>query len=228
MGGRNVSRIAWLAVLSLAAALVAGCATTGADSPEVVKLQARAAYERAVAHIKEGQASLALTALQEAIRLDPTAALYENTLGWLFLDRGRPDLALEHFSRATSLDPAYADAHLNTGVALAESGRWEEAVVAYRKALNSPTLGSPEAAHQNLGLALFNLKRYKEAEAELRFAISLDPAKEAPYYNLGLVYTAEERKEEARLAFRRARDLAPNSPFGRAAADRLRSLGDGG
>jgi Tfp pilus assembly protein PilF len=212
----------------MSAALVAGCAATGADAPEVVRLQARAAYERALNHIKDGQAPLALTALQESIALDPTAALYENTLGWLFLDRGRPDRALEHFSRAASLDPTYADAHLNTGVALAESGRWEEAVAAYRRALNTPTLGNPHVAHQNLGLALFNLKRYKEAEAELRFAISLDPAREAPYYNLGLVYAAEERKDDARLAFRRARDLAPDSPFGRAAAARLRDLGEGG
>lgn len=228
MGGRNVSRIARLAVLAMVVALGAGCATTGAEAPEIVKLQARAAYERALAHIKDGQAPLALTALQEAIALDPTVALYENALGWLLLDRGRPDMALEHFTRATSLEPAYADAYLNTGVALAESGRWEEAVTAYRKAINTPTLGSPDVAHQNLGLALYNLRRYREAEAELRFAISLDPAKQGPYYNLGLVYTAENRKEEARLAFRRARDLAPTSPFGRAAAQRLRDLGEGG
>lgn len=228
MGGKNVSRIGRLAALAIGAALLAGCASTGAQSPEIVKLQARAAYERALGNIKDGQAALALTALLEAVALDAESALYENTLGWLLLDRGRPDLALQHFTRATALDPTYGDAYLNTGVALAESSRWEEAVAAYRKALNIPTLASPEIAHQNLGLALFNLKQYREAEAELRFAISLDPAREAAYYNLGLVYTAEERKDEAKLAFRRARELAPNSPFGRAAAEHLRTLGDGG
>jgi Tfp pilus assembly protein PilF len=42
---------------------------TGA--PEMKVLQARAAHERGMAHMREGQPSAALTALQEAATLDP-------------------------------------------------------------------------------------------------------------------------------------------------------------
>jgi hypothetical protein len=51
---------------------------------------------------------------------------------------------------------------------------------------------------------------------------------QAAYYNLGLVLVAGKRHEEARAAFRQARQLAPDSPFGQAALERLKALGDGG
>jgi Flp pilus assembly protein TadD len=51
---------------------------------------------------------------------------------------------------------------------------------------------------------------------------------QAAYYNLGLVLSAENRSDEARVAFRRARQLAPETPFGQAASERLKALGDGG
>ncbi|MBI4560488.1 MAG: tetratricopeptide repeat protein, partial [Candidatus Rokubacteria bacterium] len=140
----------------------------------------------------------------------------------------RPDLAVAEFRRAIEIEPSLADAHVHLGVALAEARQWEEAVPAYRKALSLPRLTVPHQAQQNLGLALYHLKRYREAEEALRFAISLDPEMEAAYYNLGLLLTSQDRKEEARAAFRRAQELAPDSPFGRAAADRLRALGEGG
>ena len=87
---------------------------------------------------------------------------------------------------------------------------------------------SPDTAHQNLGVALYNLRKFKEAEDELRFAIRLEPTLEAAFYHLGLVMVAQNRRDEARAAFRQARQLAPNSPFGQAAVERLKALGEGG
>jgi len=101
-------------------------------------------------------------------------------------------------------------------------------VGAYRKALELPRLTVPDLAHQNLGLALLHLKRYREAEQSLRFALSLDPQMQAAYYNLGLLFVAEQRTEDAKAAFRRARQLAPDSAFGQAALERLKALGEGG
>jgi len=51
---------------------------------------------------------------------------------------------------------------------------------------------------------------------------------QAAYYNLGLVLVAENRSEEAKAVFRQARRLDPNTPFGQAALERLKSLGEGG
>jgi len=166
-----------------------------------------------------------MTALQEAISVNPNQAVYRDTLGVVLLELGRPDMAIEHFKKAVEIDPIYADAYFHMGTALAEARKWDDAVAAYKKALSLPTLTIPESANQNLGLALYHLKRYQEAEQTLRFAISLDPKLQAAYYNLGLVFVAENRKEEATAAFRQASQLAPDSPVGQAAQDRLKALG---
>jgi Tfp pilus assembly protein PilF len=224
MGGESVSTRG--VAITLLALCLGGCASTTVTEPE--RLRARAAYERALTHVNERQPSPALGALKEAVSIDPTTAVYRDTLGLVYLELGRTDLAIEELRKAVELDPKLADAHFHLGTAYAEAGRWEEAVASYRAALALPTLTIHDYVHQNLGLALYHLKRYPEAESSLRFALSLDPKMQAAYYNLGLVLVAEQRPEEARAAFRRARQLAPDSPFGQAAQDRLRALGDGG
>ena len=100
--------------------------------------------------------------------------------------------------KAVELDPKLADAHFHLGTASPKSGRWEEAVASYRRALALPTLTIHDFVHQNLGLALYHLKRYPEAESSLRFALSLDPKMQAAYYNLGLVLVAERRSRRGR------------------------------
>jgi tetratricopeptide (TPR) repeat protein len=222
----SVSRTARLVVLGALLGLAA-CSGTGQPS-EVQRLQARAAFERGVKHFADREAAPALAALQEAVALDPTSALYRDTLGLVFAQLQRPDLALEQFRRAIELEPQYADAHFHLGVALAEATRWGEAVAAYQTALSLPTLTVPDLARQNLGLALYHLGRYHDAEQELRFAIGLSPEMQAAYHHLGLVLAAEGRRDEARQAFNRARELGPDTPFGQAAGLQLRALGEKG
>jgi tetratricopeptide (TPR) repeat protein len=81
-------------------------------------------------------------------------------------------------------------------------------------------------AQRALGWLALSSGAYAEAEQALRFALSLDPKLQAAYYNLGLVLAAEKRPEEAKESFRRARQLGPDNPFGQAALERLRAMGD--
>ena len=218
----------WVALAVLAAG-IAGCASGASKaSADMRQLQARAAYERGLQHLRDKQPGLALGALQQAVTTDDSVAVYWNTLGWLNLQLGRFDEALPKFRKAVELDPAFAEAQLNIGVVLAETASWEEAASAYRKAIALPTLSTPHVAYQNLGLAYYHLKRYREAEEALRFAITLDPQLAPAFYHLGLVFTVQNRSDDAKAAFRRARDLAPQTPFGQAAIQRLQALGDGG
>jgi len=208
------------------AALLGGC--TSAKAAQMKRLQAQNAYERGLTQAKQGQSALALSSLQEAIALDPGSALYHDSLGLLLLDLGRVDLALPELTKSTELDPNRGDSLFHLGTALAEARRWDDAVAAYRKAILQPSLTVLDLAHQNLGLALFHLGRYREAEDALRFALSLDPKLQAAYYNLGLVLTAQKRPDEAKALFRRTQQMAPETPFGRAAVERLKAMGEGG
>jgi Tfp pilus assembly protein PilF len=215
-------------LVPLVAVLALGACATARQAAEVQRLQARAAFERGVKHFEDREGPQALAALREAIALDPTSARYRDVLGVLLSQLQRPDLALEQFQEAVALDGQFADAHFHLGVARAESMRWEDAVASYRQALALPSLTVPDLAHQNLGLALYHLRQYPEAEQELRFAISLSPQMQAAYHHLGLVLVAQGRVDEARVAFTRARSLGAESPFGQAAAKQLNALGGEG
>lgn len=228
MGGWKVStKQAFLIAMAAVSLVTAGCASTKHAS-DLDRLKAQGAYERAIGHMQAREGGAALTAAQEAVAFDGNVAAYRDLLGLIYLQLQRPDLAVEHFQRAVQIDPKFADAHFHLGTALAESRRWEEAVATYRTAIALPSITVPDFAHQNLGVALYNLRRYREAEQALRFAISLDPRLQAAYYHLGLLFNAEQRQEEAKAAFRYARQLGPDSPFGQAAADHLKAMGEGG
>jgi len=215
--------------------LLAGCAKPSSskveDTLQMRTLQARAAYERGTTALDNQQVGIAVTAFQEAAHLDPTVALYADSLGAVLLQMRQVDGALAWLDRAVKIDPTYGDAHLHRATALFMAGRLEEAVAGYRRALSLPSLTVPHVAHQNLGYALYALKRYREAEQSLRFALSLEaqePTMAATYVNLGLVLIADGRREEAKAMFRRARELAPNSASARDATEQLKALGDGG
>ena len=210
--------------VAVCATLLSGCASTGPT--EVQRLQAQNAYERGLSFLKDGQPAPALSALQEAVNLDPTQAVYRDSLGVVLLQLGNLDQAIAELSRTVQIDPRLGDAQFHLGTALAEARRWEEAVAAYQRAVALPTLTVPEYAYQNLGLALYHIKKYPDAEKTLRFALGLDPKLQAAHYNLGLVLLAEKRPAEARESFLRARQLGPDNPFGQAASERLRAMGD--
>jgi Tfp pilus assembly protein PilF len=212
--------------------LLAGCATKPAtgvqDTREMKVLQARSAYDRGVKHLEARETVAAFNAFREAVLIDDTVAQYHDALGVALLQLQRPDVALAHFERALALDPTFSNALFHVGLTLTEMRRWAEALGTLKKAVATPTLPVPQLAWQALAIAMLNLGQLTEAEGALRFAINLDPDMSSAYYNLGLVLVASNRKAEARTAFRRVRELAPESAFGQAAAERLKALGNGG
>ena len=212
--------------------VLAGCATTSTtgvqDTKDMKVLQARAAYDRGVKHMDAREIAAAFNAFREAVLLDDGVAHYHDALGVAFLQLQRPDLALPRFERALALDPNFGNALFHVGLTLTEMRRWADAADTLKRAVAMPMLPVPQLAWQALAVALLNLGQLNEAEGALRFAINLDPEMSSAHYNLGLVLVAANRKDEARTAFRRARQLAPESAFGQAAAERLKALGNGG
>jgi len=214
----------WL-VLGLVLTTLAACAT-GREA-KVRRLRAQAVYDLALTDLREGRTSAGLASLKEAISLDPRQAVYQNTLGLVHLNLKNLPQAMEAFTKALELNHDYAEAQHYLGVTLAESGRWEEAIKAYQKALAMPSNAHADAVYTNMGWAYYNLDRLEEAESALRQALRLEPTLGPAYYHLGLVLLKAGRGEEAKAAFRRALELAPDSEFGRAARAHLKALGGG-
>lgn len=231
MRGWGVSRLAaGTVVIPLAAALLAGCGLLreAEREAEVRRLRAQSTYERAMTDLGEGRTAIGLSGLQEAVSLDPANATYRNALGVAYLGLKRNQEALAELSRAVELDRAYGDAHHNLGTVYAETGKWEEAVRAYKEALSAPGYSNYEGTYHNLGWAYYNLGRLQEAEESFRLVLKLAPRATSAYYMLGLVLLKGGHRDEARVAFRRARELGPDTPYGMAAERHLRALGEGG
>ena len=226
--GRGLSRfwtLGWVAI-GLGAAVLAGCAS--GKQTEVTRLQAQSAFERGVAEFNDGRLAMAISSLQEAVQLDPSVAQYSNALGVVYLGLGRSPEALEEFKRAVDLNPRWGEARHNLGVAYATVGKWREAIQQYREALAVPGYSDLENTYHNLGWAHYNLDRLQEAEESFRMVLRLSPKFVSAYYHLGLVLVKAGRRDEARAAFRQARELGPDTPLGLSAKEHLKALGEGG
>ncbi|KMP10487.1 hypothetical protein UR09_06090 [Candidatus Nitromaritima sp. SCGC AAA799-A02] len=81
------------------------------------------------------------------------------------------------------------------GNALSREGRFEEAVDAYKRSIE--TKPSATVAHFNLGLAYKNLNRMEEAAAAFERTVELEPGNLDARYSLGNVYNHLERWEDA-------------------------------
>jgi len=132
------------------------------------------------------------------------------------------------FQKAVEIDPTYGDAFHNLGSSLAEQGKWEEAIGAYKKALAQPVYSSPETTYNNMGYAYWALDRKQEAEEAFRAALQLEPKLVPSHFWLGVLLQKEGKRDEARLHLRAARDLEPTSLLGQRASEVLKALGDGG
>jgi len=223
-----LSRRAGPLVLALAL-LALGCQSTAQKKEaDVRRLHARALYEQALTNLSERRLSLGLSALKQAIDLDPDNPIYRNALGVVMLDLKRPTEAQVELEKAVQLDPNYAEAQHNLGLCYAEQGRFADAIAAYRRALAIPTYTTPEVAYHNMGNAYLAMGRLQEASESYRAALQLDPKQVGSLYSLGIVLVREGRREEAKAVFRRTLELEPASPFGQAATEALKNLGEGG
>ena len=76
--------------------------------------------------------SAALLRLQKLLDVGKDSALLRFGLGFEYLRAGDPGTAITHLQQAVTFDPTYSAAWKMLGKALAEAGRDQEALNAYR------------------------------------------------------------------------------------------------
>jgi tetratricopeptide (TPR) repeat protein len=104
----------------------------------------------------------ALTAYEQAIRLDPNLAYVYNNKGKTLNELKRYEEALTAYKQAIRLDPNLAYVYNNKGKTLNELKRYEEALAAYEQAIRL----NPNHAktYNNKGDVLNALKHFEEAK----------------------------------------------------------------
>jgi hypothetical protein len=125
---------------------------------------------------------------------------------WLQLRHWRSSVTL--FTHAAAVIPDNYVAQVQLGNALAEQGRFAEAIDRYRAALRvKPDLAE---AHGNLGALLAQEGRLDEAIAEYAEALRLNPNLADAHNNLGVALAAQGQVELAIRHYAEALRLNPN------------------
>jgi len=154
-----------------------------------------------------GDEDSALEWLGKAVAIDSQSAAYRFNFGKALLRFKHPGEACAELERAAALDPGYADAYNELGLARAETGALSAAETAFRKAVSL----RPEhwEAHSNLGLLLHRTGRLEPAVHSLRRALELQPRSPEVLKNLGMALRSHGCPEEAVQVYRKALELTP-------------------
>lgn len=143
----------------------------------------------------------------------PTAGLSAQD----YLDRGLQaaaigdyETAIEEYTRALELDPAFADAYNNRGIAYQALGEYDRAIEDYTRAIEI----NPEfaIAYRNRGLAYLDSGDNAAALEDFSAAIEIDPNYGDAYFSRAFVYMEEGDYEAAIADYTVVIELFPGVP----------------
>ena len=112
-----------------------------------------------------------------AVALNPNSHQAWDCRGWVYRAAGLPEEAVRSFERAIRMSPVDPRLHLafgGMGMALIELGRFDEAIVAGKKAQRQNSSFSP--AYRCLASAFAHLGRDAEAREAAARLLEVDPA----------------------------------------------------
>ena len=192
------SLCACLALVALAG--VSGCATspTGADGvrgTDIVtdsdepasRKRARIRLELAVGYFEQGQTTVALDEIKQALAIDPNYADAYNVRGLIYMRLNDMRYAEESFQRAMALNPNDANILHNYGWLMCQQARYNEATQAFTKAIANPTYGGRAKTWMTQGLCQVRAGQRTEAEYSLGKSFELDAGNPVTGYNLALL-----------------------------------------
>ena len=158
---------------------------------------------------QSGKLTSAITALRQAIALNPDDALSHHTIGQAYLRSGRFEEATASLRLATILKDDFAAAHLDLAIALNALARDREAVVVCRRAVEL----APQSAESQRLLAqlLEAIGDVPEAIASFRLAASAAPGTTQGRLDLVRALLLEGNFRAAELHLREAIAQAPES-----------------
>jgi Flp pilus assembly protein TadD len=157
-----------------------------------------AAFHKALGDRLGGEEKIA--EYRTAVRLNPSDVYTRVDLGTILLNNKDTKEALAEFQVAARVDPTYAKAHLRLGEAFEESGEMDQAIDAYRKALNRLPQ-SPHGINEplissgivgRLAQALKKVGKRKEAMQVYRDYLKDNP--DAPYWDRERLQELEQEK----------------------------------
>jgi tetratricopeptide (TPR) repeat protein len=135
---------------------------------------AQAHFEAGYAHQMAGRLDEAVESYRRSIAARPTAEAH-TFLGWALSFQGRHEDAIAECKIAISVDPSFGNPYNDIGAYLIELGRHEEAVAWLERAKAASRYEPRHFPYFNLARVYVKQNRLREAIAELRQALGIEP-----------------------------------------------------
>ncbi|MEO7496994.1 MAG: type IV pilus biogenesis/stability protein PilW [Massilia sp.] len=188
-------------------ALGAGCAGVKGDSTDLKTASDETAADKraairlqlAVNYYREGQLTVALDEVKQAIAAAPDSAEAYGVRALIYAKMGEQGLAEESFQRALKLAPRNPDLSNNYGSYLCQQGHGAQAMPYFEMARKSALNQSPLNALLNAGSCSLKNKQYDAAERYLLDALRYDA--DHPTTNASLARVYFERRDYQRAGF---------------------------
>ena len=135
------------------------------------------AWASVISAFMVGDSESEIELADRAVALNPNSNQAWGARGWVYRAAGLPEEAVRSFERATRMSPVDPRLHLafgGMGMALIELGRFDEAIVAGKKAQRQNSSFSP--AYRCLASAFAHLGRDAEAREAAARLLEVDPA----------------------------------------------------
>lgn len=157
--------------------------------------------------LTETEPLAALSALSQAVELDPQDVSALTALGDVCKALDNFDKAREYYQQALSINPAYVNALHNLGLCYKLSDELDLAIDCYEQAL---TL-APDSAeiHYNYANALFEVGEHRRAEAEYLTSLVKNPGFVLAHETLHEFYWQAGQPDQLEQSYQQAITLAP-------------------
>jgi type IV pilus assembly protein PilF len=206
----------WLLVLAgLCVVLVTGCANpaaprtstsaepiTESDEPENFK-RARIRLELATGYFEQGQTSVALDEIKQALAANPMFVQAYVLRGLVYMRLNEPVQAEDSFRRALQINAKDADALHNYGWFVCQLGRHAEAIQLFTRAMASPVYAGQAKTLMAKGVCQTRMGQFAEAESSFSRSYELDAANPITGFNLAQLLFKKGDNTRAQFYIRR-------------------------
>ena len=190
---------------------ISGCTTIIQSGRENPKGLANAFNSRGNAYWAKKEFDRAVTDYDQAIKLNPTDAVFFSNRGGVLVAKGDVDRGITDFDQALRINPNLMRALLDRGNAFRGKGLYDRAIADYDQAIKLEPKNV--LLFNTRGNTYYTKKDYERAIADFEASIQINP-NQAGIFNLrGHVYFAKKEYDRAIVEYDQAIKLDPNLTF---------------
>ena len=172
--------------------------------------KAKGYFQLGVSYMNADDPISALEQLFKAEKLCPHDSETQNAIGLIYFSKERFEKSIKHFKLALAAKPDYSDAHHNLGVVYLYLNQYDDAINSFTLALQNDLYRNQANSLNALGWAYYKKKDYVNAEKYFKETLEHDRLYLPSYDNLGKVYMALNRFEDALVPLDKAISLNAN------------------